>query len=192
MTLDNDASTYVTSAGAVGRSRVRRRRSCSPLSRRPSSSLPWALDGDRADATTQPRAADTRLAEQPLTGLGGGVTVREVSQATPFSMVALTGDDLTGTSARIRAKHADGSWGPWYEAETLRIQRQRRPPPADARTARHRSGLRRHHHAVQIAVTRPADAPVTTPHRPRLTENAGLGYRPPTPNSLWGRTSPRS
>ena len=45
--------------------------------------------------------------------------VREIHQDTPFSMVALTADDLTGTSAQVRAKKPDGSWGPWYEAETL-------------------------------------------------------------------------
>src|ERR1700748_1923885 len=61
-------------------------------------------------------ARDTQVAEQPLVGLGGGVTVRELRQDTPFSLVALTGD-LTGTSTRVRAKHPDGSWGAWYQTE---------------------------------------------------------------------------
>ena len=74
--------------------------------------MPGDHDDDR-------RRAHPRLAEQPLTGLGGGETIREVHQDTPFSLVALTADDLTGTSARVRAKKTDGSWGPWYEAETL-------------------------------------------------------------------------
>src|SRR5208283_4409814 len=59
---------------------------------------------------------DTQLVEQPLIGLGGGVTVREISQHTTFSLVALTGD-LAGTSTRVRAKRPDGSWGPWYQTE---------------------------------------------------------------------------
>ncbi len=70
--------------------------------------VPWALSETPSDPN-HPRAEDTRLAQQPLAGLGGGVTIREVTQATPFSMVALTGDDLTGISARVRAKRPDGS-----------------------------------------------------------------------------------
>ena len=62
------------------------------------------------------RPHDTQLFEQPLIGLTGGVTVREITQPTPFSLVALTGD-LAGTSTRVRAKHPDGSWGPWYQTE---------------------------------------------------------------------------
>jgi uncharacterized protein with LGFP repeats len=124
--------------------------------------------------------ADTRLSQQPLIGLGGGVTVREVTQRTPFSMVALTGGDLTGTSARVRAKHADGSWGPWYEAETLAAGRDGSthgprgtdPVFVGATTT------------VQIAVRRPAGAPLTQPPTKapphRAPAKPGLGYRPAT------------
>ncbi|HTM83965.1 MAG TPA: N-acetylmuramoyl-L-alanine amidase [Mycobacterium sp.] len=78
--------------------------------------LPWALDSGSGlkPADAPPSAAATKLNQQPLPDLGPGVTVRELSQDEPFTMVALTGADLRGTSARIRAKHADGSWGPWY------------------------------------------------------------------------------
>ena len=82
--------------------------------------LPMAIYGipgsgdDNASSPTTPQ-----LAQQPLTGLGGGETIREIHQDNPFSLVALTADDLTGTSARVRAKKADGSWGPWYEAEAM-------------------------------------------------------------------------
>jgi uncharacterized protein with LGFP repeats len=138
--------------------------------------LPWALDRTHAD-TDHPRAADTRLAEQPLNGLGGGVSVREVSQSTPFSMVALTGDDLTGTSAQIRAKHRDGSWGPWYGAETVESNADDEGP-GSAHGPRGTEplfvGLTT---AVQIAVTRPTGAPVTTPP-PTGPTTAGLGYVP--------------
>src|SRR5262245_66201473 len=81
--------------------------------------LPWAVNGLPGDGDDKPVSEAPQLAQQPLIGLGGGETVREVHQDTPFSMVALTAEDLTGTSAKVRAKKVDGSWGPWFEAETL-------------------------------------------------------------------------
>ncbi len=51
------------------------------------------------------------MVTQPLNELGGGETIREIHQETPFSLVALTSEDLTGTTARVRAKTSDGSWG---------------------------------------------------------------------------------
>jgi uncharacterized protein with LGFP repeats len=77
----------------------------------------YGIPGAGDDDESAPSAP--QLTQQPLTGLGGGETIREIHQATPFSLVALTADDFTGTSARIRAKKADGTWGPWYEAETM-------------------------------------------------------------------------
>ena len=101
-------------------------------------------------------------------------------------MVALTGDDLTGTSARIRAKHADGNWGPWYDAET--VESNGRTTAAAAHGPRGTEpvfvGTTT---AVQIAVTRPPDAPVTTAP-PDVGDNPDLGYVPRTPNSRWHRT----
>src|SRR3569833_804738 len=79
--------------------------------------LPWALPSTPFDEDRRPLAEQTQLAQQPLTGLGGGETIREVHQDTPFSLVALAAADLDGTSARVRARKPDGSWGPWYEAE---------------------------------------------------------------------------
>src|SRR5271154_4715305 len=77
----------------------------------------WVVYPTRhSDHAAPPPAPDTQLAEQPLIGLGGGVTVRELTQETPFSLVALTGD-LAGTSTRVRAKRPDGAWGPWYQTE---------------------------------------------------------------------------
>src|ERR1700729_3754721 len=118
--------------------------------------LPWAASEHREQPA---RHGDTQLAQQPLIGLGGGVTVREISQATSFSMVALTGGDLTGTSARIRARHADGSWGPWYETETLFTQGGRGSPPGPHGTDPVFVGKTT---TVQIAVQRPPGAPLTS------------------------------
>lgn len=139
--------------------------------------LPWAITGgpgsDRKDG---PSAADAVLNQQPLTGLGGGETVREISQPTPFSMVALTGSDLTGTTARVRAKRPDGSWGRWYDTDTLESNSDdsqgggpRGTDPVFVGTTT----------AVQIAVTRPKGAPVTTaPPETGVDAGKELGYVP--------------
>ena len=146
----------------------------------------WVADTTRDRGTAGPPPAhDTQLAEQPLIGLGGGVTVRELSQGTPFSLVALTGD-LAGTSTRVRAKRRDGSWGPWYQTE------YETAAPDGATAAGSLEGPRGTDPVfvgttttVQIAVTRPIDAPVTlgalpseagTPPSP--SKDTGLGYKP--------------
>lgn len=138
--------------------------------------VPWAVNGlpghTRHDRV---RAEDTVLVQQPLAGVGGGETVREISQPTPFSMVALTGSDLTGTTVRVRAKQADGSWGAWYDSESLSDLSE------DSGT-----GVRGtdpvyvgNTTAVQIAVTRPHNAAVTTaPPDTGLDAGRDLGYIP--------------
>jgi len=134
--------------------------------------LPWAID-DVPAPDSQTRAADTRLAEQALVGVAGGETVLEVTQGTPFSMVALTGGDLTGTSARIRARQPGGGWGPWYEAEALASG------AADGESGPARATdpvFVGNTTAVQIAVTRPVGAPLTT--APASGDSHDLGYRP--------------
>lgn len=47
-----------------------------------------------------------------------GAQVKELTRDTPFSMVALTATDLAGTTTKLRAQRPDGTWGPWYDAET--------------------------------------------------------------------------
>jgi uncharacterized protein with LGFP repeats len=133
--------------------------------------LPLAIYGMPGDDTHPTSAAAPQLAQQPLTGLGGGETVREVHQDTPFSMVALTAEDFSGTSARIRAKKSDGSWGPWYEAEALDgvgldPAAKGTEPVFVGRTT-----------TVQIAVTRPPGAP-TTGAPPASHDRTDLGYVP--------------
>jgi uncharacterized protein with LGFP repeats len=144
--------------------------------------LPLAVFGTPGEPGKAPRATKTLIAERPLTAVGGGETVREVHQDTPFSMVALTADDLSGTSARVRAKKPDGSWGPWYEAENLdgvgpEGSAPCHPPdrcaPAPVRGTEPIFVGRTTD--VQIAVNRPA--PVTRPMAPSPSK-PGLGYRP--------------
>ncbi|MCV7377096.1 LGFP repeat-containing protein [Mycobacterium alsense] len=143
----------------------------------------WVGDAARDRGAPEPaRAHDTQLAEQPLVGLGGGVTVRELSQDTPFSLVALTGD-LAGTSTRVRAKRPDGSWGPWYQTE-YETAAPDAGPTGGAGAGEPSEGPRSTDpvfvgttRTVQIAVTRPIDAPATRGPLPPATDNA-LGYRP--------------
>ena len=120
--------------------------------------LPWALPSTPFDEDRRPLAEQTQLAQQPLTGLGGGETIREIHQDTPFSLVALTAADLSGTSARVRAKKADGSWGPWYEAENLDGVGDGSPAPRGTEPVF--VGLTT---TVQIAVTRPGGTTASAP-----------------------------
>lgn len=139
--------------------------------------LPWAAAPTRQPGG-HPPVGDTHLSQQPLIGVGGGVTLREISQPTPFSMVALTGGDLTGTSARVRARHTDGSWGRWYDTETLG------PDGADGASPHVARGTEPVFvgttTTVQIAVNRPAGAPVTSPPPSATPAKPDLGYLPAT------------
>ena len=134
--------------------------------------LPWAINGLPGDNDARPSLEAPQLVQQPLTGIGGGETIREIHQDTPFSMVALTATDLTGTSARVRAKKADGSWGPWYEAEALEGVGPEGSGPRGTdpvfvgRTT-----------TVQIAITRPADAAPTGPTATAEPDRAGARIR---------------
>lgn len=139
--------------------------------------VPWAVNGlPGGNKHERAVADDTVLVQQPLAGLGGGETVREITQSTPFSMVALTGSDLTGTSARIRAKRSDGSWGPWYETERFE-------PGGDGTDGQGTHGTDPVYvgqtTAVQISVKRPKGAPLTTePAQNGLDAGGDLGYIP--------------
>jgi uncharacterized protein with LGFP repeats len=150
--------------------------------------LPWAIPGVPGDGQ-RPAAQSPQVVQQQLTDVGGGETIREIHQDTPFSLVALTSQDLTGTTAKVRAKKSDGSWGPWYEAERLdgvgpdlpgRGGVRGTDPVFVGRTT-----------TVQIAVTRPTDAPVigTETPEPARNDSAGprLGYRPATVEQPFGQ-----
>ncbi len=134
--------------------------------------LPWAISGMPGDGDNHP-ATEPQLFHQPLAGLGGGETIREIHQDTPFSLVALTSEDLAGTTAKVRAKKPDGSWGPWYDAE-----------PLDG-VGDHSSGPRGTEPVfvgrtttVQISVTRPDDAATTGGAPGNPSPGPDLGYVP--------------
>jgi uncharacterized protein with LGFP repeats len=146
-----------------------------------------------------PPAHDTQLTEQPLIGLGAGVTVREVTQDKAFSLVALTGD-LAGTSTRLRARRPDGSWGPWYQTEYETAAPDKGPAggagfAGSAQSAGPTEGPRSTDPVfvgttttVQIAVTRPLDAAVTPPASPGdPADNNGLGYKPASKEQPFGQ-----
>ena len=139
--------------------------------------LPLAING--LPGNDEPAAPEApKLVEQPLAGVGGGETIREIHQDTPFSMVALTADDLTGTSARIRAKKDDGSWGPWYDADAMDGAEGVEANSAVAGTEPIFVGRTT---TVQIAVTRPDDAaPTATPPSEDAADKPELGYVPAT------------
>lgn len=61
----------------------------------------------------EPGAVPTELESQV------GAQVKQLSREEPFSVVALTAEDLTGTTTMVRAQQADGSWGRWFEAEPI-------------------------------------------------------------------------
>lgn len=137
--------------------------------------VPWAISGSEFGKDPDPSDTAPQLTQQPLDNLAVGESIREVHQDTPFSMVALTSADLRGTSARIRARKDDGSWGPWYQAENLDGVGADTPGPRGTepvfvgRTT-----------TVQIAVTRAAQKPVPPPGKPAKPGPAkpALGYVP--------------
>lgn len=148
--------------------------------------LPWAITGPPGDEPAASQAPVV-VAQQPLTDLGGGETIREIHQDTAFSLVALTSEDLTGTTARVRAKKADGSWGPWYEAEQLEGVGADLPGPRGTEPI-----FVGRTNTVQIAVTRPADAPTTRPAAPQAAERRqgprpDLGYVPANVEQPFGQ-----
>ncbi len=147
--------------------------------------LPLAMYGMPGAPDRTPLATTPLIVERPLTGVGGGQTIHELHQDTPFAMVALTADDLSGTSARVRAKKADGSWGPWYEAETLEgvgpeSSDSCNPPSRCAPAPLHGTEpvFVGHTTDVQIAVNRPTPGPTVVPLPSSGTPKTDLGYVP--------------
>lgn len=56
---------------------------------------------------------------------GGGAPIKEVTSESPFSMVGVTWKGHhPEASAEVRAQNEDGSWTPWYEAESVDAEGQ--------------------------------------------------------------------
>ncbi|WP_230329232.1 N-acetylmuramoyl-L-alanine amidase [Nocardia aurantiaca] len=86
-----------------------------PSADNPAAAGPHQVPGLTSDLRTpalNPGAVPTDLIDKV------GAQVKELTRDTPFSMVALTAQDLVGTTTKIRAQRPDGTWGPWYDAET--------------------------------------------------------------------------
>ncbi|WP_084473072.1 N-acetylmuramoyl-L-alanine amidase [Nocardia alba] len=62
-----------------------------------------------------------------------GAQVKELTQDTPFSMVAVTARDMAHTTTKLRARQLDGNWGPWYSADPVET-RATDQTPADVPT----------------------------------------------------------
>ena len=71
-------------------------------------------------APAEPAPADP--AEMPAgddPGAPLGAVVKELTQDTPFSMVALTSETVDGAVAQVRRQLEDGTWGPWIATEPI-------------------------------------------------------------------------
>ena len=137
-------------------------------------------------ATTDPR--NPVSADLPSGALPSGAVVKEISRPDPFSMIALTWDDLVGpnaagaaadalaqTTAYVRAQKADSSWGPWLSADAIdggptRTTRAMGTEPIWVGATR----------AVQVAVTR---AGVATPAREGSVVPPQVGSSTPVPGA---------
>ncbi|MFC9786875.1 N-acetylmuramoyl-L-alanine amidase [Rhodococcus sp. NPDC127528] len=83
-----------------------------------------------------------------------GTAVKEITRDTPFSMIALT-SEAGATAAKVRAKLADGSWGPWFATEQVDSRKNDRTTGGKTGTEPVFVG---NTNAVQILVTKAAQA----------------------------------
>lgn len=87
-----------------------------PSEEAPSTTAP-GTGGSESSATTPSGTSTPPAPGQPGAGTPEGAVVKEVSQDTPFSMVGLTWEGLSNSTAHIRAKQPNGQWGPWVSAD---------------------------------------------------------------------------
>lgn len=107
-----------------------------------------------------------------------GAQVKELSRDKPFSVVALTARDLADTTAKIRARQADGNWGPWYDTESVDTRRSdRSAAPETTGTEPIYVG---NTNAVQILVTR-KPAAAHTPQTATAPEDPAIEPAPIRP-----------
>ncbi|MGZ8177547.1 N-acetylmuramoyl-L-alanine amidase [Williamsia sp. SKLECPSW1] len=138
-------------------------------------------------STTLPPTATTDPRTPVSADIPTGAVVKEITRPDPFSMIALTWDDLVGptaagaaadalaqTTAFVRAQKPDKTWGPWLSADAID------GGPARTTTAMGTEpiwvGATR---AVQVAVTR---AGVATPAREGTEVPPQVGSSTPVPN----------
>ncbi|MFF0816258.1 N-acetylmuramoyl-L-alanine amidase [Rhodococcus sp. NPDC003318] len=117
--------------------------------------LPTGLLPAATGDVAQPVAPSTAAPAVPDPETELGAAVKEITRDTPFSMIALT-SDLGATAAKVRAKLADGSWGPWFTTEQLDSRRDDQTAPGG------KTGTEPIYvgdtTAVQVLVTQAADA----------------------------------
>ncbi len=84
----------------------------------PSGLIPPGLLGTSTPSTSAP--ATTTDPRRPVAGsVPAGAVVKEITRKDPFSMIALTWDGLSDTTAFVRARQPGGSWGRWYSADPI-------------------------------------------------------------------------
>ncbi|MFD3705459.1 N-acetylmuramoyl-L-alanine amidase [Nocardia sp. NPDC058658] len=105
-----------------------------PIAQSPSAEAKFIADPENLEPGTTP---DTPALSPGAVGADVidqvGAQVKELTQETPFSMVALTARDLANTTTKLRARQQDGNWGPWYDADPIDT-RATDHTPADAPT----------------------------------------------------------
>ncbi|MGY0502555.1 N-acetylmuramoyl-L-alanine amidase [Nocardia sp. FBN12] len=141
-----------------------------PVSRSSSAGAKFIADPENLEPGTTP---DTPALSPGAVGADVidqvGAQVKELTQETPFSMVAVTARDLANTTTKLRARQQDGNWGPWYDADPIDT-RATDQTPADAPTGTEPIYVGETT-AVQMLVTRkPAAGPDHDPAH--LTEAA--------------------
>ncbi|MFD4293673.1 N-acetylmuramoyl-L-alanine amidase [Rhodococcus sp. NPDC058532] len=111
-----------------------------------------------------------------------GTAVKEIVRDTPFSMIALT-SELGATAAKVRARLADGSWGPWFATEQLETGKNDRAAGGKTGTEPVYVGDTT---AVQVLVTKAAEAVAGTPSGSADAAPAGAAQPadPARPNVL--------
>ena len=92
-----------------------------PTNLLPSTTAPGTVTTSPSVPTTTGTSTSTTASGAPATGddVPEGAIVKEVGQSDPFSMVGLTWQGVANTTAYVRAKQMDGTWGPWVSADRV-------------------------------------------------------------------------
>lgn len=87
----------------------------------PSTTAPGTITTSPSSPSAPSSTEASSSVPVPATGedVPEGAIVKEVGQSDPFSMVGLTWQGVANTTAYVRAKQIDGSWGPWVSADRV-------------------------------------------------------------------------